>query len=139
MIDIGPGEMLQKIAMRYNWSDIRVIGPNDTLVQPVVKASQFGTSLARTQTPVSNVKPPVGPLAEGGNVQDVALRLFTNMFGYDEPNKLLEQSLHSIGVQSMDYIRFAQKLEDITGARISISAFSTDSTLGHILNSVARR
>ncbi|KAK0239710.1 hypothetical protein EDD85DRAFT_460309 [Armillaria nabsnona] len=114
-VDIGPGQTLTKIIDRFQWPDIIVVGPRDVVpanMNPVEKFLSHPTTMA--------MKPKSRPLISHGapsgqDFNGIALQLLKDLFGYESLPGLLEHSLHSLGLQSLDFIRFSDCFEAQTG------------------------
>lgn len=137
VIDVGPGEMLSKIISRYGWDDMRALTPRDISEQPLLTPSVQPITTNRVVHSPPPAVQPISSSSQGGDFTQQALKMLSEMFGYENPKNLLGHSLHSVGLQSMDFIRFAQNLEESTGLTISLSAFVSDTSLEVILKEAA--
>lgn len=128
-IDIGPGSTLTNIIKRYD-TPLTVSGPANTISRHstlTFDSSRSGSS--KTKIPRTNTHKRDASL----RLSDIALDLLRELFGYPPSIDLLERSLHSLGLQSMDFIRFADHYEGRTGVKIPLSAYVSDLSLGGII------
>ena len=138
-IDIGPGTGLSKIVERYNWQELSVICPNVILtrVSPSFLPQRFISVSSRnpTRQTSSHLSSPAlfTKIPQDTKLEDIALLLLSDMFGLDPSPKLLSRSLHSIGIQSLDFIRFSEEFFSQTGIHLPLSSFATDLPLASII------
>ena len=138
IVDIGPDAVLTKITSRYGWPD----------KYSVITADECGTVSGGLR---GIRRPPLASVAtlprpkfltsaslDTVNPIGVALGLLRELFGYDSSPDLLSQSLHSVGLQSMDFIRFADHFRAQTGINITLSAFVSDAPLETIIREANR-
>lgn len=121
-IDMGPGSTLTQMIKRYDL-DISICGPTPTLPRS-------------SCTVVPNRSATIGNPKNARNSEefkDTALSLLQELFGYQPSAAMLECSLHSLGLQSMDFIRFAEQYEGKTGVKIPLSAYVSDAALSTIV------
>jgi Acyl transferase domain len=134
IIDIGPDAVLTKIISRYGWPDRYSVSTPDEC-----GALSGGPVWGTRRTPLASAATPTRPKLLTGtsfntvNPIGVALGLLRELFGYDSSSGLLSQSLHSVGLQSMDFIRFADHFRARTGINIALSAFVSDAPLETII------
>jgi hypothetical protein len=137
-IDVGPGPFLQKLIKRYEWSDVSVF-PIDAYLE-----NHLPFNLGPTHTPavIPNVSDAmISPLLSTTEQRDPlqeALVLLHEMFGYDMAAHILDRSLHSLGMQSLDFLRFSEYFGAKTGIKLSLTSFLSDESLYSILSATTR-
>lgn len=138
IIDVGPGTSLAKMISRYEWPDTVVLSVNEWC--------RDGFS-HRKSTPLAahNIAPQLDTIPRSlslagereprkeQDLSQVALSVLSKTFGYPESKDILRRSPHSVGLQSMDFIRFSDIFSRRTGIDIPLSAFVSDLTLERII------
>ncbi|KAJ8518263.1 hypothetical protein ONZ45_g4622 [Pleurotus djamor] len=141
-VDVGPGQTLTKIISRYG-SDyqLHVMDPGRVLSQSLGKADYPSTmSLKAVRLQEQQMTDGPIPIPDGVDALcEAALELLSELFGYPPSNDLLGRSLHNMGLQSMDFIRFSDYYEGKTGVKMSLSAYVSDASLGQIIEASRKR
>lgn len=133
IIDIGPGKTLSKIIRHYGWTDLHLLSPNDThfLNQAFPEGHTAQRKLPSISLSVSEkiCGAEAASLSMTPDVFAIALHLLQELFGYEISPRLLRQSLHVTGLQSLDFIRFSDYYGAKTGIHLPLSAYVSDATL----------
>jgi len=133
IIDIGPGKTLSKIIRHYGWTDLHLLSPNDThfLNQAFPEGHTAQRKLPSICLSVSEkiCGAEAASLSMTPDVFAIALHLLQELFGYEISPRLLRQSLHVTGLQSLDFIRFSDYYGAKTGIHLPLSAYVSDATL----------
>lgn len=138
IIDIGPGTSVTKMISRYEWPNTVVLSP-DEWCRDVSWHNKSISPAARSKLPLDNLPTLLPPTKDGGKSGEehtlcqVALTVLSETFGYPESKDILGRSPHSVGLQSMDFIRFSDIFSRKTGVDIALSAFVSDLTLEDII------
>jgi hypothetical protein len=150
LIDIGPNTSLTNILIRYGWNNMVIVSAEDQeamdplgSIQPVDKPS--APQPPSHHSPESADFDSLGTKAlDTGASQDkdrvsVAKGLLQELFGYSEDNtdQLLSLSMQSLGIQSLDFLIFAEEFKSRTGLTLALSTYVTDDSLNDILNSAS--
>ncbi|KAL4262188.1 hypothetical protein AB1N83_005913 [Pleurotus pulmonarius] len=120
-IDMGPGSVLTHMIKRYD-ARISICGPTPTV--PLGSCRAIPTK-REAKSPKNT--------HDSKELSDTALSLLQELFGYQPSVAMLECSLHSLGLQSMDFIRFAEEFEGKTGVKIPLSAYVSNAALFSIV------
>ncbi|KAF9461920.1 hypothetical protein BDZ94DRAFT_1322983 [Collybia nuda] len=136
IIDIGPGSDLTKVINRYGWPGMNICTANDHVVAASHTRKPPARSVASppTERPQHILDSTISRTTEQDPYK-IALELLTTMFGFQASPGLLRESLHTLGVQSMDFIQFSQVFGSRTGLLLSLSAFVSDAPLNAIISS----
>lgn len=131
IIDIGPGTTLSKVIGHYGWTDLHLLSPNETQFLNRAFAEGHTTQLPSTPLSVSEKirGAETASLSTTPDVFAIALHLLQELFGYEISPRLLRQSLHVTGLQSLDFIRFSDYYGAKTGIHLPLSAYVSDATL----------
>lgn len=150
LVDVGPGRMLSSIVARYGWEGCQITALDRFLsgeLRPVTKSSETANvsmrKTASTSEPAAQVleKTPTAAPAEGKKIgRDEAEAVLTNIlvsnFGFRqaESQTIFSKSFVMLGLQSLDFISFSEKVLGETGLVIPPSAFASELSLAEILN-----
>lgn len=139
IVDMGPGPDLTKVIARYGWSETRVLTPDEYILPTShTQSSVRPTSLLPESFPQLSLASAL-PQPTAQDPYQIAIGLLTNMFGYQASSDLLHESLHTLGLQSMDFIQFSQIFSSHTGLSLSLSAFVSDAPLNAIISNATKR
>lgn len=114
--------------------------PDDsTLRNPVSTGKSLGPAVASAQ--VASLPRP-SPAREGkeadvdrNSVEAVVTSILVSDFGFKgaDPRDLLSKSFLMLGLQSIDFVTFSEKVQEQTGFVLPASSFASDSPLSEIL------
>lgn len=121
---------------------MNVISPDEwlrssTLRQLPPRQLPTPTPSAHTRTLENEIKHPAKNISNKQDIYTVAVDVLSESFGFARSLDFLKRSPHSLGLQSMDSIRFAEILSRRAGLDIPLWAFVSDLTLEKILQEAA--
>ncbi len=152
-VDLGPGATLCSILSRYGWNDMEIAGAKDLLssrwgspAQTVVRAHEdinTTTTHHRITEADSLITTEVAAMDSDCTPADLkresaCTEVMCTLFGYELTSDLLHHSIHSLGIDSMGFIRLRKALHARLGFTFPPSAFASDQTLLELLSSMRR-
>ncbi|CAA7262013.1 unnamed protein product [Cyclocybe aegerita] len=142
VVDVGPHNTLSKIISRYEWSEVRVYSADTARSIPVTSTQRAAVSMTDSDTLSATTRGQTpGTSKEQIQVAEantIALQVLKELFGYEPTVDLLRQSLHAIGLQSLDFIRFSDCYGAKTGLFLSLSAYIADTPLENVVSSAMK-
>lgn len=151
IVDVGPSDTLTGIVRRYSWIDASVVGASDRIGMDGLKASAVpwkekevmeGSKVLPTTEPArphvtkkAPVTPPpttISPSQRSSlTLASTAASILKDLFGYSKVDQdhLLNQSAQAIGLQSLDYVLFAEEFKARTGFELPLSSYTVEESL----------
>ncbi|KZV76663.1 thiolase-like protein [Peniophora sp. CONT] len=136
IVDVGPGKMVARMISRYGdgWEAVNIVVPQDASQSQVPPPTPPPTSSSSPKTAqIPSVHLPLMTKGRNREPKAIALTLLAEMLGHEPSEALLPLSLHALGIQSMDFVRFSERLSVEAGIQVSMSAYVSDIPLGKIL------
>jgi malonyl CoA-acyl carrier protein transacylase len=136
IVDIGPGDMVSRMIARFggSWARSSICSPeNATRVTHSIPTPPPSPPLPLRD--ITSAPHKYTSEEAGNNSRSDILSLLAETLGVAPSEKLLERSLHALGMQSLDFVRFSERLSAISGIRVSMSAYVSDEPLSSILHS----
>ncbi|EJC99606.1 ketoacyl-synt-domain-containing protein [Fomitiporia mediterranea MF3/22] len=146
LIDMGPGHMLSSMISRFNWDGCRIFSLEKFLAgnipRLVEQRSNSDLGQRKTETvPEPAVTPPTASATGKMNrekAEAAFVAILVSDFGFrpEESQSLFSKSFVMLGLQSLDFVSFSEKVLASIGLVIPASAFVADATLSEILTSL---
>ncbi|EPQ51412.1 polyketide synthase [Gloeophyllum trabeum ATCC 11539] len=138
-LDLGPDCVLTNMVNRYEWDDVKVYKPG-----PYMNVDYRKTSAAGLEVPHARkgdrASGPTGETTfsstEGyDEVTEVCLSIISSILQYSKHSypTLLQESLQSMGLDSLGFVRLRTELKGKMGVTIRPSAYTSELTLRELL------
>lgn len=138
LVDMGPGPAVTSIISRYGWESIEPVSVDVYLATKGNTAPRSAVTATRPEETKSDMtKKTANQTGEGGlnSVDQAAVDILASNFGYNDysADYLLSKSFLDLGLQSLDFINFSQRLSQVAGNSIPAHFYSSQRSISELL------